>query len=196
MPEDYSAIKAQAHKLVDAFFDEKVKATTPDTIIILKADKLGGRDPTTFNAFELQAAIDAKYIKLSVDPTTQDNIEKELKAMLVSGRVHSTGTRNARPDEEKDSFHNALGEDNTFSAAAGIIRKKMNDANASPDNYRILSYDADQGKLKVSVKDVQGDGMFHELNYNTVGSLAWKMKKYMGLIEGKKTAPAPVMTAS
>src|SRR5512137_705629 len=156
MTTEIPEIREAAHKLLDDFFDEKLSASQPDTIVVLKPEKLAGRDVTTFSAFELQAAIDAKYVKLSVDATKQQQIEDELRGMIVAGRIKGAGIRGTRPESEKDTFHNADVE--TFEEASELIAGKLKGAN--PSQYRFISYDADKGKLKVAVQS-SDDHMWH-----------------------------------
>jgi hypothetical protein len=177
-------LRAVSHAEVDAYWNvvESAKGNYSPT---QKAGDYFQRNPIEKCSPEtIQMAIGAGWLKgdMTEASIAINSAYDAIRLTLSSGRV-SAGVRNSRPDGDKDTFLNNLGENNTQEAAFALMTKKLTGVDASA--YNLISYDGTTGKMVASARcphrGFVGIGTVKG-GWSTVGSITDKIKT---IVNGK-----------
>lgn len=188
-------LRELSHKEIDAYWDIVESAKKSYTATSKGSEFVKSTPIEKMSPELLKMALDAGYVKADFGEVAERvaSAKDAIKLTLQAGNITS-GIRNSRPEEDKDTFLNNL-EENTQEAAFALIRGKLGDY-VEGTQYKLNTYDPSTGKMQVSVLN-PNTGFFEGIGttrggYNTVGSLAWKMKDIM---KGNKK-PKAIIEAS
>lgn len=184
-------IRANAHTLLDKFFDVKETAQesyapTPKGMEYLKSHK-----QDKFDESVIDMAVSAGFLKASFEKESEAQavIEKELDTFLSSGRIKQHGGRgNPRPEDEQITFKNRVLA--TGKTPKEILVEKLKDVDTT--KYKVFGFNEETGKLSGSVYSTK-EGKWVELSYKHPGSMSWKIKQH---INGESKEVKDVIVAS